>query len=186
MSFDIYVLVPARSWPTARQLDDAIIAASYPVRLGPRSAEAWEVSLAPVPAEPFRFVIQDANQANALGQPIGSEVEIPNEIAMPAVLDGTALDPDFGMEVIADLEEFNSRMADFKDVPLADAGDHLIWFSHHSDQRNYNAAMYILAVLILNFSGYGFEWQGMSHGRDLFAQELLDSLYENPVEDPFA
>lgn len=51
MSFDIYVHLPARSWPTARQLDEALVAAGYPVRLGARTDTAWDAPLAPVAAE---------------------------------------------------------------------------------------------------------------------------------------
>lgn len=185
MSFDIYVLVPARSWPTARQLDDALIAAGYPLRLGPRSTLAWDAPLAPVAAEPLRFIVQDANQAQALGQPLGAQVEMPYEIAMPVVLNDVALDPDFGIETLADAEAFNSRLTDFEDGPAAGVGDYLVWFSHHVDQRSYNAGMYILASLILCFDGHGFEMQGMSGGREAFARELLDSLYTDPVENPF-
>jgi hypothetical protein len=184
MSFDIYVLVPAQSWPTARQLDDALVAAGYPLRLGARSSVAWDEPLAPVAAEPIRFNVQDANQARALGKPVGAEVEIPREIPMPVVLDDVLLDPDFGMETITDPDAFNSREEDFQDGPVAQFGDYLVWFSHHVDQRNYNAGMYILSALILHFKGHGFERQGMSHGREAFARELLDSLYIDPVENP--
>jgi len=185
MSFDIYVLVPAGSWPTARQLDDALVKAGYPMRLGNRAEAAWDAPLAPIPGEPIKFKIEDASHAEILGKPVGSEMEMPHEIPMAVVLNGVELDPDFGMEVVEDADAFNSRLLEFDDGPKAQNGDHLIWFSHHVDQRNYNAGMYILAALILSFHGYGFESQGMSHGREAFAKELLDSLYENPIENPF-
>jgi hypothetical protein len=82
MSFDIYVLVPARSWPTARQLDDALIAAGYPLRLGERSDAAWKGPLEPVAAEPIPFIVQDANQAQIFGQPVGAQMEMPHETVM--------------------------------------------------------------------------------------------------------
>lgn len=104
---------------------------------------------------------------------------------MPVVLDGSALDPDFGMEAVTDAQALNAQLGSFQDGPVAELGDLLVWFSHHSDQRNYNAAMYILSTLIINFGGHGFEMQGMSHGRESFARELLDSLYPDPVENPF-
>lgn len=185
MSFDIYALIPARSWPTARQLDRALLDSGYPVRLGERVDTAWEGLLAPVAAEPIRFFIQDANQAQLLGQPIGSEYEFPHEVVMPVTLDGIELEPDFGMEEVVGAEDLNARLSAFDGMPSAHDGDLLIWFSHHTDQRNYNAGMYILAALILQFDGHGFEMQGMSHGKETFAKELLDSLYENPVENPF-
>lgn len=186
MSFDIYVIVPSHSWPTARQLDDALVSMGYPVRLGDRSPSAWEKPLAPVPVDPIRFIVENADQAEALGQPVGTQVEMPYEIAMPVVFGGVTLDPDFGMEPVADAETFNSRISGLADGPTAEAGDHLVWFSHHADQRNYNAAMYILSALILKFNGHGFEQQGMSHGRDTFARDLLESLYVDPVENPFS
>lgn len=185
MSFDIYVLVPAGSWPTARELDDALVSMGYPVRLGARSPSAWEAPLAPVAAEPIRFIVENADQAKALGQPVGAQVEMPTELAMPVVLDGVMLDPDFGMEAVTDAEAFNARLSDFADGPSAETGDYLVWFSHHADQRNYNAAMYVLSALILKFNGHGFEPQGMSHGRKAFARELMDSLYPHPIENPF-
>lgn len=104
---------------------------------------------------------------------------------MPVALDGAALDPDFGMEMITDPEALNARLQEFADAPVAEAGDHLLWFSHHVDQRHYNAGMYILSALILKFDGYGFAPQGMSHGREAFVGELMTSLYPAPVENPF-
>ncbi|MEO7688445.1 MAG: hypothetical protein ABIS51_04100 [Sphingomonas sp.] len=186
MSFDIYVLVPARSWPTARQLDDALLEAGYPVRLGDRSPLAWDAPLAPVAAEPIRFTVQDANQAQILGQPVGAEMEMPHEIVMPVVLDDVVLDPDFCWETLTDVASLNSQLEDIQAGAVAEIGDHLVWFSHHVDQRNYNAGMYILAALILRFDGYGFEMQGASHGREAFVRELLESLYPEPVENPLA
>jgi hypothetical protein len=186
MSFDIYVLVAAQSWPTARQLDDALVSAGYPLRLGARSDAEWMGPLAPVAAEPIRFVVRDENQARILDQPIGTQVEMPHEIAMPVILDGEDLDPDFGMETVFDAENLNAKLREFENGPAAESGDQLVWFSHHVDQRNYNAGMYILAALILRFDGHGFETQGMSHGQNAFAQELLDSLYSNPIKNPFA
>jgi hypothetical protein len=185
MSFDIYVLVPARSWPTARQLDDALVSAGYPLRLGARSDAAWNGPLAPVVAEPIRFTIQDENQARILGQPIGAQMEMPHDIAMPVILDGEELDPDFGMEAVSDTDHLNKKLREFEAGPVAEDGDQLVWFLHHVDQRNYNAGMYILAALILQFDGHGFEAQGTSHGREDFAKELLDSLYSDPVKNPF-
>lgn len=184
MSFDIYVVVPARSWPTARELDDALVAAGYPARLGERSASAWSAPLAPVPAEPIEFTVHDADQARALGQPVGTQMEMPHEIMMPVVLDDVVLDPDFGIDMLTDAASLNSQLTGMQADFAAEPGDHLVWFSHHVDQRNYNAGMYILAALILHFDGYGFEMQGMSHGREAFARELLDSLYPDPVENP--
>lgn len=186
MSFDVYVLVPAGSWPTARQIDDALIANDCPVRMGPRPASAWDAPLAPVPAEPIRYIVENPAQAAALGRSLGEQVEIPHHIVMPVVLDGAVLDPDFGMEAVTDSYALNSQLSSLQDGPVAALGDLLVWFSHHSDQRNYNAAMYILAVHIMKFDGHGFEMQGMSHGRALFARELLDSLYTDPAENPFS
>src|SRR4051794_23169285 len=107
MSFDIYVLVPARSWPTARQLDDAIVAAGYPLRLGQRSDAAWASPLAPVHAEPIAITFQ---QAQALGLPVGAALELPYEVVMPVILDGIELDPDFGIDTVSDPVELNATL----------------------------------------------------------------------------
>jgi len=183
MSFDIYVLVRANSWPTARQFDDSLVAASYPLRLGPRSDEAWDAPLAPVPAKPIAISLE---QAQALGRPVGAPLEWSYDVGMPIVLDGIELDPDFGIEVVSDAEELNSTLRKFEGSPVAETGDYLMWFSHHVDQRHWNGAVYVLAAMILQFSGFAFELQGMSGGREPFANELFDTLYSDPVENPFA
>lgn len=103
---------------------------------------------------------------------------------MPISLNGVDLDPDFGIETVTEADAFNLRLADFEAGPGAEVSDQLVWFSHHVNQLNHNAGMYVLSALILQFEGHGFEMQGMTHGREAFARELLDSIYPNPIENP--
>jgi hypothetical protein len=186
VSFDLYVLVPQASWPTARQLNDALAAQGLPTRLGERDDDQWDKPLAPVVGDSSYFTVETAEHAKLIGQPTGTRIPIPNEAAMPLILEGRKLDPDFGMTTLDDPAETNRDLVRLGSDVRAHAGDHLVWFSHHADQWNWNASMDVLATFIRAFDGYGFEFQGLSHGRESFASELLQSLYENPQENPLA
>ncbi|RPF71430.1 hypothetical protein [Aurantiacibacter spongiae] len=182
MSFDINVHVPGHTWPTARQLDAALVELRFPARLGDRGADLWESPLAPVPLEPIITTITDQQHARLLGVEVGAPYSMPNEMVMPVLLDGDIRDPDFGIQSIDEPSELAEQMAELGAARPVAVGDRLVWFSHHTDPWNYNAAMYVLVALIRSFDGFGFELQGMSCGREDFASELLDSLYPDPAE----
>ena len=186
MSFDLYVLVPRDRWPTAQQLDNALAAEGFPVRLGARDGRNWNAPVAPVVGEPIKFIVQNAQHAEATGRAIGDTIEFPTETVMPLQLDGRELDPDFGIECLDDPANVNAQLKELGSDVVAMSGDYLVWFSHHSDPYNYNCSMYVLSALIRRFDAYGFEFQGMSHGREQFASELIGSLYQNPDENDLA
>ncbi len=186
MSFDLYVLVPRDRWPTAHQLDEALAAEGFPVRLGARDGRDWNAPVAPVVGEPTKFLIQNVEHAEATGKAVGDTIEFANEIVMPLQLEGRELDPDFGIDCLADPADVNAQLKEIGADITAMVGDYLVWFSHHSDRFNYNASMYVLSALIRRFGAYGFEFQGMSHGQEQFASELLGSLYQNLDENDLA
>ncbi|MAY19416.1 MAG: hypothetical protein CL955_02200 [Erythrobacteraceae bacterium] len=132
MGYIYKVAVPHERWPSARQLDAALVAANDPVRLlvKPFTSKA-----------PFEICA-----AERLGLEVGGE---------PHVVDAREylFDPD------NDTFELRDIMTDcgMDTAPLA--GAHIFSITAHGDGRDWIAVRALVTRLVTDFGGYGIDFQ---------------------------
>jgi hypothetical protein len=94
-------------------------------------------------------------------------------------MEGELVEPDLAYSTIDPVLQDDLRSA-FGQLSLPmevlRTGDILVTHSGHGQPTTWNAGVYVVCALILDFGGYGFELQGGTHGRDVFATELFDAL----------
>ena len=167
MSFDIYAIVPADRWPTFAELNAAMSERGYPASL--EGFDSASDRLKRVPSVDAQFGLTPEKIAELGALNIGALVR----------LSGALVEPDFGYDPIDDgaVVRFHDALSEINvPVDILRKGDILAVHSGHSVAETWNAGVYILCSLILDFGAYGFEFQGGAHGREGFAKELFDSL----------
>ncbi|QNM81763.1 hypothetical protein H8M03_06725 [Sphingomonas sabuli] len=150
MSFDYFVAVPAKAWPSSIALQQAIDRFEYPVRLRDLSDGNFD---APTRELAVQFE----------GRPviIEAEVEEAKDADDPQSLFGYIAQAAVGTFAIQN-------------------GDQFLTLTFRSDADEIRAGLYIAAALINGFGGYGFENQTESHGRaDFAAQMVREASNEN-------
>lgn len=147
MSTGYDVIVPKGRWPGVAALDRAMAARGFPVALVSQ----------PDPGAAVREV------KRTLGLPVlleGRRIELEAMIGV--------FDPSPDDETNETLEMIG---ADFRATP----GDHLFSVALRASPEEWTAASYVMATLVLDFDGYGYEMQAESHGRAEWAEELIDA-----------
>jgi len=98
---------------------------------------------------------------------LGMAVELDDQPVALEVVTAAFDDPD-----ISD-DETNETLAMIGADIRARAGDHLFAVALRSSPREWVAASYIMATLVREFDGYGYEMQSESHGRAAWADDLV-------------
>jgi hypothetical protein len=167
MSFDAHAIVPASRWPTFAQLNAAMAARGYPASL--EGFDSADEPVRPVPSVDLRYGLTD-EQISAFGAlETGALVRMNEELVEPD-LNYWIIDPVIQDGLRPAFEQFHLP------AKILHAGDLLVTHCGHSLASTWNAGLYLIGSLILDFGGYGFELQGGAHGREAFAAELFDSL----------
>lgn len=167
MSFDVHAIVPVSSWPTFAQLNSAMAARHYPAVL--EGFDSAHEPVRPVPSVDLHYGLSDEQVAEMGGLETGALVRLNGELAEPD-LNYWIIDPDIQNDLRPAFEEFG--------IPqnVLRLGDLLVTHSGHGIANTWNAGVYILCSLVLDFGGYGFEFQGGAHGREAYAAELHEAL----------
>jgi hypothetical protein len=145
MSVSYDVIVPKGRWPSVAALDAAMRARGFPVVLAPQ------------------------------GEPDAPVREMKGTLGLPVLLDGKPV------ELEAMIATFRPRPDDETNEALqmigadfrVERGDHLFGVALRSAVDEWVAASYVMATLVLDFDGYGYEMQSESHGREEWAEELI-------------
>lgn len=149
MGYIYKVAVPHERWPTAGELDAALMAAKEPVRLLVKPGRS---------AEPF-----------AIGENERLALEIEGE---PHVIDAREyrFDPD------NDTFELRDIMADtgMDTAPLE--GAHIFSITAHGDDRDWQALRALVTRLVRDFGGYGIDFQSGDAGSGEWAAEFGNRL----------
>lgn len=151
MSIDYEVIVPGDRWPTFADANRALRARGFPVEIVPGKSMASD--------EPIQ------NVARTLGMLVRVN-RTPLELQ---VFVGPFSDP-----IRAD-DETNETLEMIGAEIRARPGDYQFSVGLHSSPDEWTAASYIMAVLVLDFGGYGYELQAESHGRDPWAFDLIEA-----------
>jgi len=188
MSVDYYVAVHQASWPTAAALQSCMDERKYPVVLAHAPAQPFSVKLGTLEARfRGRFVELEANVVQlsptvsysySFDRPPDSSENIPHV----GKVEVYKLRPDEkwkGNDINADLARIGAKGVRFAN------GDYVLTLSFHSSTDEVRAGSYIMAAMIKCFGGYGFEFQGGSHGAGGFADDLVneaadDKLWKQP------
>ena len=145
MSFDYFVAVHEKDWPTAAGVQSALDGLGYPLRL--------------VDARPIPFAVADFKD--------GLAVEFEEKrVLLEAFIEqaSDADDPDSLYGYIAESAQANFNISN---------GDYFLTLTFRSDADQIRAGLYLAAAIILSFNGYGFENQAETHGGKDFADQLL-------------
>jgi hypothetical protein len=167
VSFDIYAIVPASSWPSFKSLNDAMSRRGYPAAL--QGFDEPNDPVQRVPSVEMRYGLTDEQIAEF------------GELICGALVDmnGELVEPDFNYQAMDAVTANDMKLA-LAEIGasdgLANEGDVLVTHSGHSVANTWNAGVYPMCSLIYDFDGYGFEFQGGAHGREDFAAELFDAL----------
>lgn len=159
MSFDYFVAVHEKDWPTAEQVQLSLERLGYPLRL----AEARSLP----------FAVADLRE--------GLTVEFEGKlVVLEAQIEqaSDADDPESLFGYIADCAAKNFKISN---------GDYFLWLTFRSDADQIRAGLYLAAAMIHSFDGYGFENQAETHGGEDFAEQLLSEAsdaasFERPME----
>jgi len=145
MSFDYFVAVHRRDWPTAESVQLSLERRGYPLRLVEAPAVSFKV-------ENFREGLHVIFE----GRPVTLEAD------MEQATD--ADDPDSLFGYIAECASKNFTISN---------GDFFLTLTFRSDADQVRAGLYLAAAMILEHNGYGFENQAETHGGADFAHQLL-------------
>jgi hypothetical protein len=145
VSFDYFVAVHERDWPTAASVQKALVNLGYPLRLAD--------------ATPVPFAVADFKEGLAVDFE-GKRVLL--EAYIEQALD--ADDPESLYGYIAECSASNFEISN---------GDYFLTLTFRSDADQTRAGLYLAAAMILSFDGYGFENQAETHGALDFAEQLL-------------
>jgi len=189
MSVDYYVAVHQRDWPTAAAIQACLRTRGYPIALrdapaapfadpggsldletrfrsGPVQLEASVTRLSP-----------SRSYAYSLDRPPDARIQTPS-----GEMEITQMRPDDTFtpaDINADLRGLGAHVS-FGD------GDYVLTLSFHSASEETRAGFYLMAAMIYCFNGYGFEFQGPSHGgrsyADGLAADAADAKQWTPVE----
>ena len=145
MSFDYFVAVPKDKWPTAKAVQAALDESGYPVSLVSAPDQALCVA-----AGSFRLPVIFE------GRPVDLEAEIQQALDVD--------DPESLFGYIAKCAAANFTISN---------GDYFLTLTFRSDADQIRAGLYLAAVMIITFDGYGFENQFETHGGPTFAEQLV-------------
>ena len=144
MSVDFYVAIPAAEWPTAAAVQHCMAERSYPVQLKR------------FPTFDPQRVVTDGAFVTVDG---GTEAYLEGEIISSRL-------------AAADVKMINDRIKASSGRFRIKDGDAVMSIRVRSPAEM-RAASYVISGLIVCFSGYAFEPQGNTHGRDDFATTLI-------------
>jgi len=176
VSVDYYVAVHQADWPTAAAMQTCMARRNYPVML--ESAPTAPLDVDPgTGGLPLRFqgrsVQLEASvtrlsptefYAYSFSRRPDASIITP---AGPAEIYAMRPDEAFeGRDINADLAELGAKNVKFGN------GDFVLTLSFHSVSDETRAGLYLMAGLIHCFGGYGFEFQGGTHGTGACADEL--------------
>ena len=159
MSFDYFVAVHEKDWPTAEKVQHSLESLGYPLRL----ADAL-----PLPFAVANF--RDGLAVEFEGKPVALEADVEQAT--------DADDPESLFGYIAECAAQNFKISN---------GDYFLTLTFRSDADQIRAGLYLAAAMILSFNGYGFENQAETHGGEDFAEQLLSeasdaAAFERPME----
>ena len=177
MSVDYYVAVHQANWPTAAALQSCLADRRYPVTL----ERAPPAPFAVLPEDfgvPVRFQNRKVELETSIVQ-LSPTASYGYSFARPpdVVIDGPggraelhALRPDEvfeGQDINADLASIGTKGVSFGN------GDYVLTLSFGAASDEVRAGLYLMAAMIHCFGGYGFEFQGGTHGTEAFADQLV-------------
>ncbi len=143
MSVDLYVAIPMVNWPTAAAVQQCLTTRAFPVQIKH------------FPALDRHSIKGDGILASIDGKDAYLEGSLAPASAMPS-----------------EIKNINQRLTKATFKERIRPSDALLTIRVGSPIET-RAASYIISALIVCFDGFGFEPQGNSHGRDEFAQTLL-------------
>lgn len=149
MSVGYTVLVPSEKWPTAGDFQRTIASRGYPIQLTGLDTADYEKPLAPT--------------KNVGGLDVQIEDQRVNLHAAMRAVSGKHFVDDETNDILEELgAEFRVR-----------DGDYQFGVGLGSDENEWRAAFFVMAALIKDFGGYGYEMQSETHGADEWADRLL-------------
>jgi hypothetical protein len=171
VSVDYYVAVHQANWPTAASLQTCMAERNYPVRLERSMSEPLDTLSGALPAQFQNREIELEASVVQLSSMVSYAYSIDRP---PDWADGKAevyqLRPDEALkarDVNTDLAKIGAKGVAFGN------GDYVLTLSFHSSSDEVRAGIYLMAAMINCFGGYGFEFQGGTHGTRAFADELV-------------
>ena len=156
MSVDYYVAVDQANWPTVAMVNECLSKFDLPLKL-----------TGGVQNQPLAYVENTAGLAVELE---GERFELEASFVQLSPTQSYAYTL-FGFkpaDINADLASIGADDVHFKD------GDYVLSVSFRSDKRAWRAGAMLMGAMIKCFDGYGFELQAGDHGRDAFADELIE------------
>jgi hypothetical protein len=175
MSVDYYVAVHQANWPTAAAVQTCMIDLKYPVILD-QAGSAPLASVRGTLGLPLRFrgrrteLEADITQLSSTTAYSYTFDRPPDAILSGGKVKVYDIRPDEtwkAKDINSDLVGIGANGVSFGN------GDYVLTLSFHSSSDEIRAGLYLMAAMIRCFGGYGFEFQGGTHGAKAFADGLV-------------
>jgi hypothetical protein len=181
MSVDYFVAVHQANWPTAAAVQTCLAKRDYPVRLEqapaepfspspgalavrfrgrPIELEASAVQLSPTVSYGYSFT-RPPDVSHKDGEMQLFQMR-PDDVFQPA-------------DITADLARLGAKGVSFG------YGDRVLSVSFRGSSDEIRAGFYLMAAMIYCFDGYGFEFQGDTHGAHAYADDLVADAADDAV-----
>ena len=181
MSVDYYVAVHQANWPTAAALQACLAERNYPVALEQAPPSPWTVAIGSLQVRFHRQPVEIEASVVRLSptqsygywfaRPPDANAQTPRgaaqafELRKDEILEGRDINAD-----LADIGAMSVRFGN---------GDYVLSLSFHGVSDEVRAGFYVMAAMIQCFGGYGFEFQGPSHGTRSYAEGLVSDAADD-------